>query len=376
MALSSWLSRRSVRARGRRHPASARLCKSARYLAASGRMAAMKPPRGSRKPQGKDRWSCPATWCVRSPGCASGSISRCGSTPWRRSPASGRARWKATSAVPRRHAAGLGAADPLHNARRTLLAVRPTGRHRRGAGERLQPARPVPPSTRRSSASCHRKPCSAPAPPSLSSTTTLRLTWRALSAALSRPATAACAGGTRPGPVARARLWPRQGVGPGAGASAPPSISARRRTWIAPARASSPRRPSARTRQRFGVTLVQRRARAGARGRSGGPPDRTRPRDRPRVAARHHAAGLDLRLSGRQLGAMRGLQRLMPFDALRHRAFIGMGCAHFAAGRYERAAVWAKSGVEAFGSLLGRAHRDRGRHPCRRAPRPNVAPRR
>jgi AraC-like DNA-binding protein len=46
--------------------------------------------------------------------------------------------------------------------------------------------------------------------------------------------------------------------------------------------------------------------------------------------------------------AMRGLRRLMPFDALRHTAFIGMGCAHFAAGRYERAAVWARSGVEAF----------------------------
>jgi AraC-like DNA-binding protein len=46
--------------------------------------------------------------------------------------------------------------------------------------------------------------------------------------------------------------------------------------------------------------------------------------------------------------AVRGLQLLMPFDALRHTAFIGMGCAHFAAGRYERAAVWAKSGVEAF----------------------------
>jgi len=46
--------------------------------------------------------------------------------------------------------------------------------------------------------------------------------------------------------------------------------------------------------------------------------------------------------------ALRGLRQLMPFDALRHTAFIGMGCAHFAAGRYERAAVWAKSGVEAF----------------------------
>lgn len=51
---------------------------------------------------------------------------------------------------------------------------------------------------------------------------------------------------------------------------------------------------------------------------------------------------------GDSAAAMRGLCRLMPFDALRHTAFIGMGCAHFAAGRYERAAVWAGSGVEAF----------------------------
>lgn len=51
---------------------------------------------------------------------------------------------------------------------------------------------------------------------------------------------------------------------------------------------------------------------------------------------------------GDSAAAMRGLRQLMPFDALRHTAFIGMGCAHFAAGRYERAAVWAKSGVEAF----------------------------
>jgi AraC-like DNA-binding protein len=51
---------------------------------------------------------------------------------------------------------------------------------------------------------------------------------------------------------------------------------------------------------------------------------------------------------GDSAAAMRGLRRLMPFDALRHTAFIGMGCAHFAAGRYGRAAVWARSGVEAF----------------------------
>jgi AraC-like DNA-binding protein len=51
---------------------------------------------------------------------------------------------------------------------------------------------------------------------------------------------------------------------------------------------------------------------------------------------------------GDSAAALRGLRQLMPFDALRHTAFIGMGCAHFAAGRFERAAAWASSGVEAF----------------------------
>ena len=38
---------------------------------------------------------------------------------------------------------------------------------------------------------------------------------------------------------------------------------------------------------------------------------------------------------------------LMPFEPLRHISFIGMGCAHFAAGRYDRAARWVESGVAA-----------------------------
>lgn len=38
---------------------------------------------------------------------------------------------------------------------------------------------------------------------------------------------------------------------------------------------------------------------------------------------------------------------MMPFEPVRHLAFIGIGCAHFAAGRYERAARWAQSGVDA-----------------------------
>lgn len=45
---------------------------------------------------------------------------------------------------------------------------------------------------------------------------------------------------------------------------------------------------------------------------------------------------------------MRWFRHLMPFESLRHTAFIGIGCAHFAAGRYERAALWAQSGVGAF----------------------------
>jgi len=48
--------------------------------------------------------------------------------------------------------------------------------------------------------------------------------------------------------------------------------------------------------------------------------------------------------------ALRELQmtlRVMPFEPMRHLAFIGMGCAHFNAGRYEEAARWVQSGVEA-----------------------------
>lgn len=48
-------------------------------------------------------------------------------------------------------------------------------------------------------------------------------------------------------------------------------------------------------------------------------------------------------------GAIRELRialHLMPFEPLRHITFIGMGCAHFAAGRYDRAALWVRSGVE------------------------------
>ena len=38
---------------------------------------------------------------------------------------------------------------------------------------------------------------------------------------------------------------------------------------------------------------------------------------------------------------------LMPFEPLRHLSFIGMGCAHFAAGRYDSAVRWINSGVKA-----------------------------
>jgi len=50
-------------------------------------------------------------------------------------------------------------------------------------------------------------------------------------------------------------------------------------------------------------------------------------------------------------GAIRELRtalHLMPFDPLRHITFIGMGCAHFAAERYDRAARWVLDGVEDY----------------------------
>jgi tetratricopeptide (TPR) repeat protein len=39
--------------------------------------------------------------------------------------------------------------------------------------------------------------------------------------------------------------------------------------------------------------------------------------------------------------------QLMPFEPIRHLIFIGIAAAHFEAGRYERAASWARDGVEA-----------------------------
>jgi tetratricopeptide (TPR) repeat protein len=52
--------------------------------------------------------------------------------------------------------------------------------------------------------------------------------------------------------------------------------------------------------------------------------------------------------SGDSDGALRELQitlRLMPFEPLRHLSFIGIGCAHFGAGHYERAARWIGDGI-------------------------------
>jgi AraC-like DNA-binding protein len=49
-------------------------------------------------------------------------------------------------------------------------------------------------------------------------------------------------------------------------------------------------------------------------------------------------------------GAIRELRtaiHLMPFEPLRHLSFIGMGCGHFVAERYDRAALWVRDGVEA-----------------------------
>jgi len=50
-------------------------------------------------------------------------------------------------------------------------------------------------------------------------------------------------------------------------------------------------------------------------------------------------------------GALRELRialHLMPFEPLRHITCIGIGCAHFVTERYDRAAVWVRSGVEAY----------------------------
>jgi adenylate cyclase len=61
--------------------------------------------------------------------------------------------------------------------------------------------------------------------------------------------------------------------------------------------------------------------------------------------------------AGDAAGALRQFTttlHLMPFEPIRHLAFIGIGCAHFVAGRHDRAARWAQDGVAASpGSLWG-----------------------
>ena len=50
-------------------------------------------------------------------------------------------------------------------------------------------------------------------------------------------------------------------------------------------------------------------------------------------------------------GAIRELRialHLMPFEPLRHITCIGLGCAHFIAERYDRAALWVRSGIETY----------------------------
>jgi AraC-like DNA-binding protein len=54
--------------------------------------------------------------------------------------------------------------------------------------------------------------------------------------------------------------------------------------------------------------------------------------------------------AGDNEGALRELQlalQQMPFEPIRHLCFIGIGCAHFNAGRYERAARWVEAALEA-----------------------------
>jgi AraC-like DNA-binding protein len=179
----------------------------------------------------------------------------------------------------------------------------------------------------------------------------LRLTWRALSAAL-HVAPRDCEAALEELDQAQnagAQIWTGEGtcrlvLGPARGAALQRHAGSR----SCPGSAPRPRSGGSRTRQCPGTDLVQWRARPGASSRSA---DRLIERalaiDPYSPLAIHRRAWLSA-YQGNSAAAMRGLRMLMPFDALRHTAFIGMGCAHFAAGRYERAAIWAKSGVEAF----------------------------
>jgi AraC-like DNA-binding protein len=51
--------------------------------------------------------------------------------------------------------------------------------------------------------------------------------------------------------------------------------------------------------------------------------------------------------SGAAIRELNYTLHLMPFEPVLHIAFIGIGCAHFEAGRYDRAARWTREGVKA-----------------------------
>ena len=70
---------------------------------------------------------------------------------------------------------------------------------------------------------------------------------------------------------------------------------------------------------------------------------------------------------------LRTTLQLMPFDAVRNLTYIGIGCAHFAAERYDRAACWVRAGIESSPSsfwaariLAAAAHRAGARTEARR----------
>lgn len=48
------------------------------------------------------------------------------------------------------------------------------------------------------------------------------------------------------------------------------------------------------------------------------------------------------------LRELRSSLHFAPLEPLKHLIFIGIGCAHFGSGRYERAALWVRSGIEAY----------------------------
>ena len=116
-------------------------------------------------------------------------------------------------------------------------------------------------------------------------------------------------------------------------------------------------RGGARTGQRVDAHGLQRRDGACAPRGGSGPADRARHRARSDLPLAWIRRGWISAYLGDTQNALREFSTalyILPFEPITHIACIGVGCAHFGAERYDRAARWTREGVESHpGSFWG-----------------------